>query len=103
MGHNKADCNNPSVERPFDGNCNICTEVGHRAADCPLKGPSLCKICKAEDHRASECSANRLLARLTIQDVSADDAWEALQKADSEKDVDDIKEVIHLYLPVLFL
>ena len=32
LGHSKADCVNPRVEREFIGTCRVCEQVGHRAA-----------------------------------------------------------------------
>lgn len=100
MGHSKADCPNPAVERAFTGDCRICGEPGHRGADCPSKPPDLCKVCKQEGHMAAECSANRLFAnfgKLSVQDLSVEEAWKMLEVADAAKDVDDIKEGIIAY------
>lgn len=46
--HNKAECPNPKVDRPFKGTCRLCNEEGHRAGDCPQKPPSVCKNCLKE-------------------------------------------------------
>lgn len=51
----------------------------------------MCNLCKGEGHIASECSVNRLI--FAVQTMSVDDAWKAIEQADNEKDVDDIKTV----------
>ncbi|KAI6955373.1 hypothetical protein KC321_g15795, partial [Hortaea werneckii] len=93
MGHNKAECQNPRVEREFTGECNFCGQPGHRRVDCPNKPAETCKICKQE--------ANRMFAafqNLGIQDMSAEDAWKMLQEADKDKDVIDIKRALLSYV-----
>ena len=44
-------------------------------------------------HQTSECKANRVFDTSRIADMSAEDAWEALQKADEERDLEDFREV----------
>ena len=44
-------------------------------------------------HQTSECKANRVFDTSRVADMSAEDAWEALQKADEERDLDDFREV----------
>lgn len=47
----------------------------------------------------ADCSANRMLvnlANLGIEDKSVEEAWAAVELADKEKDVDDIKKVCRL-------
>lgn len=49
----------------------------------------------ALEHVTSDCTANRIFAdfgNLGIEDVSGEEAWAKLQKADEEKDIDDIKK-----------
>ncbi|KAI6883293.1 hypothetical protein KC360_g5564 [Hortaea werneckii] len=101
MGHNKAECQNPRVEREFTGECNFCGQPGHRRVDCPNKPAETCKICKQEGHIAANCTANRMFAEfqnLGIQDMSAEDAWKMLQEADKDKDVIDIKKALLSYV-----
>ena len=99
MGHNKADCPNPRVEREFTGNCRVCNEVGHRAAECPQKPPSKCKICDQEGHIGKECTVNRVFSiRPELKDrdttlLDQQNAWEAVEAADKDKDVEDIRMV----------
>lgn len=90
-GHSKADCQNERVEREFTGECRNCGEVGHRVADCPTKPAAKCKACGEEGHAASECGKNRIT--IGVQDLSLEEAWKAVEDADKEKDVDDIKKV----------
>ncbi|EME83300.1 uncharacterized protein MYCFIDRAFT_136456, partial [Pseudocercospora fijiensis CIRAD86] len=100
VGHNKADCTNPRVEREFTGTCNGCGAQGHRKAECPVAPPRRCKVCHQDGHVTSECSANRMhemFKALGIQDISPEEAWAALEAADKEKDVDDIKNAIFAY------
>lgn len=44
-------------------------------------------------HQTSECKANRVFDKSLVADMSADDAWVALQKADEDRDLDDFREV----------
>ena len=44
-------------------------------------------------HQASECTENRVFDTSGIADMAAEDAWEALQKADEDRDLDDFREV----------
>ncbi|KAF2139286.1 uncharacterized protein K452DRAFT_74849 [Aplosporella prunicola CBS 121167] len=99
--HNKADCTNPKVDRPFTGECRICKETGHPAAECPQKPPVVCKNCKQEGHQATECKENRAMDYSSIPDKTDEEAWEDLKKADENKDLDDFREVRHHHcLPV---
>ena len=44
-------------------------------------------------HPTSECKANRVFDTSHVADMSAEDAWDALQKADEERDLDEIRTV----------
>ena len=44
-------------------------------------------------HQTSECKANRVFDTSGVADMSAEDAWDALQKADEKRDLDDFREV----------
>ena len=95
-GHNKADCPNPRVEREFTGTCRVCDQVGHRAAECPEKPPATCNLCKKEGHVATECDTNRMFTNFSgmkISEMSVEDAWNAVEHADAEKEVEDIRKV----------
>lgn len=96
VGHNKADCPNERVEREFTGECHVCGESGHRRADCPSKPPTTCRLCKAEGHSAADCDVNRIysmMAGMSLPQLDENAAWEALEKADNERDLDSIREV----------
>ncbi|KAK3170605.1 hypothetical protein OEA41_002686 [Lepraria neglecta] len=93
-GHNKADCPNPRV---FTGTCRICDKQGHPAAECPDKPPVKCFNCKEEGHQASECKERRVFDKSGIADMSPDDAWTALQKADQDCDLDDFRVALKVY------
>ncbi|KAG7009356.1 hypothetical protein G7Y79_00003g012240 [Physcia stellaris] len=97
-GHNKADCPNPKVERPFTGKCRICEEEGHRSADCPSKPPPKCKNCQEEGHQTMECTNNRVFDTSGLDVKSAEDAWNAIEQADQEKDLDDLQLAIKVYI-----
>ncbi|KAL9085792.1 MAG: hypothetical protein Q9165_007424 [Trypethelium subeluteriae] len=96
-GHNKADCPNPKVDRPFTGTCRICEQEGHRAAECPQKPAVVCKNCKKEGHVTSECTNARALDFDDVEEKDPTAAWEMLMKADKEKDMDDFKEALKIY------
>lgn len=80
-GHNKAECPNPAVERPFDGTCNNCGAEGHRAVSCP------------------EPRKGRVIAIYGPEVKEADpaDAWERLMTASANKDLDDFRIAIQEY------
>ena len=44
-------------------------------------------------HQTSECKANRVFDTSHLRDMSAEDAWVALHKADEERDLEDFREV----------
>lgn len=44
-------------------------------------------------HETSGCKANRVFDTSSLPDMSAEDAWAALQKADEEHDLEDFREV----------
>jgi len=70
--------------------------MGHRKGDCPSKPPSTCKVCGEEGHSLADCTANRLIsgfANMNLQQMSIEDAWKEVQRADREKEVSDIKRV----------
>ncbi|KAL9066974.1 MAG: hypothetical protein Q9161_007218 [Pseudevernia consocians] len=48
-------------------------------------------------HQTSECKANRVFDTSQVADMSAEDAWEALKKADKERDLDDFREAFKVY------
>ena len=85
--HNKADCPNPKVERPFTGQCRICNEEGHPAAQCPSKPPTTCRNCGQEGHIMSECTSARTGMFSDRPDKPLEEAWsnftEVLQGGDS--------------------
>jgi len=112
--HKKADCPNPKVEREFTGECRLCNESGHRAADCPTKPPVKCMNCKEEGqlylqeeqrlihaglltrksgHVPKDCTKNRVFDLSDIADATVEVAWDNLLKADAEKDLDEIRAV----------
>ena len=94
--HNKAECPNPRV---FKGTCRVCNQVGHPAAQCPEKPPPKCFNCKQEGHITSECKNNRVFDTEQLPNLSADEAWDRLLKADSDCDLDDFRTVKTVYIP----
>ena len=68
--------------------------MGHPAAECPDKPAPKCFNCKQEGHPASECKSNRVFDNDEVPDLDPDEAWEKLVKADSERDLDDFREVL---------
>lgn len=91
--HNKADCTNERVERPFTGTCRHCEQEGHRAAECPDKPADTCRICGKEGHKAIACEELRTDLFKDAVEMSADDAWSKMKAADAAKDLDDFKDV----------
>ena len=84
--HNKVDCPNPKVERPFTGECRYCHQEGHRAIDCPEKLDEKCKNSQQQGHRAVDCENARVIDRSNVPDVTAVEAWEMLKRASDEQD-----------------
>ena len=80
ISHNKAECPNPAVERPFTGECRLCKEVGHRAAACPSKPPETCNNCGEEGHVFGDCNKPRLDMFPDCKNLSKEEAWENLRK-----------------------
>lgn len=101
--HNKADCTNPKVDRPFNGECRICKEIGHPAAQCPQKPPTTCKNCLKEGHVTSECTAARAVNFAGIEDKTDEEAWDMLIAADNDRDLDDFKTALRTYAKALKL
>lgn len=100
-GHNKAECTNPRVARPFTGTCRLCQAEGHPAAQCPDKPPVQCRNCKQAGHMAKECKENRVLDTSAVADELPDIAWAKLQVADRDRDLDDFREAREMVLPRL--
>ena len=44
-------------------------------------------------HQTSDCTANRVFDNSHVADMSAEDAWAALQTADNERDLDEFRQV----------
>ncbi|POS85195.1 hypothetical protein EPUL_003121, partial [Erysiphe pulchra] len=97
MGHIRSDCPNPTP-REFTGNCRICEEQGHRANECPNKPAIICRNCQEEGHEAFGCTRPRKINRDHIQDMSGEEAWKRIQDAAEERDLDDLKEAIEIYI-----
>ncbi|MCJ1353730.1 MAG: hypothetical protein MMC33_003717 [Icmadophila ericetorum] len=103
-GHNKADCPNPRVERPFTGTCRICSEEGHRSSECPSKPPAICKNCGGEGHRALECKEKRAKDFSNVEEATPEDAWAMIKVADETDndfggvDLDAMKKAIQVYV-----
>lgn len=90
VGHNKADCPNPRVERAFTGTCNLCSEEGHRASECPTQ---TCKICDKPGHRAVDCKT-RELDFSGLEDLDEASAWGKMLEADKAKDLEAFRKVL---------
>lgn len=97
-GHTSKECTNEAVPREFSGTCRICEKVGHRATDCPDKPPSICKNCCQEGHEIVGCKNPRKIDRSHIKDVSGEVAWEMIKQAVAERDLDDVKEAVDMYV-----
>ena len=88
--HTKADCTQPRV---FRGECRLCKQAGHPAAECPNKAAATCYNCKEEGHDAKECKNNRVFDTAGIEEATADEAWSKLVEADQSEDLDDFRHV----------
>lgn len=52
-------------------------------------------------HSASECKANRVFDISNVPEMDAEAAWNALQAADEERELDDFRTVGNTYNPVI--
>ena len=96
--HNKAECPHEVVAREFTGTCRVCEQVGHRASDCPNKPPEVCKNCQAEGHGAFECKNPRKIDRSKLPEVEPAVAWEKVKEAVLDRDLEDVKEAVQIFL-----
>jgi hypothetical protein len=94
VGHNKADCTNPRVERAFTGTCNLCSLEGHAARDCPS---ATCKLCNKTGHKALDCKDRRVVDWTGVPEMSDGDAWTALIDAAKAKDLDSFRLCLRAY------
>jgi len=76
VGHNKADCTNERVERPFEGTCKLCDQQGHRAVD---------------------CKSRRIVNWSGVPEMDAEAAWIALIDAAKAKDLDVFRVCLKAY------
>lgn len=81
------------MPRVFKGTCRICEQVGHPAAECPEKPAPKCYNCKEEGHVTSECKNNRVFDTTNVENLSMEEAWTKLLKADADRDLDDFRDV----------
>ncbi len=86
--HNKADCPNERVDRPFAGTCRECNEEGHPAAECPNR---ICRLCNGKGHKAIDCKAKRVHKFEGVAEMTVDEAWNKMKEADKEKDLDSFR------------
>ena len=96
--HNKADCTNETIAREFTGTCRVYKQVGHRASDCPNKPPEICKNCQEEGHGAFKCKNPRKIDRSKLPDVEPADCWAKIKEAVADRDLEDLKEAIQIFL-----
>ena len=54
---------------------------------------SLLKVTLSSGHQTSDCTANRVFDNSHVADMSAEDAWAALQTADKEGDLYNFRQV----------
>lgn len=101
FSHNKAECPNEAVAREFTGTCRVCEQVGHRASDCPNKPPEVCKNCQQEGHGAFECKNPRKIDRSKLPEVEPAISWEKVKEAVIDRDLEDVKEAIQVFLKAL--
>lgn len=100
VGHNKADCTNPKVDRPFTGTCNSCGEQGHSMRNCPTN-PQTCKLCNQPGHKALECKSRRIVNWTGVPELSPEEAWNKLVDAAKVKDLDLFRTALKAYARAL--
>ncbi|KAL2152704.1 hypothetical protein VTH82DRAFT_5888 [Thermothelomyces myriococcoides] len=113
IGHNKADCPNPRVP---NGPCRRCGEEGHWSRECPNAPPMQCKECQSTEHLVkdcpnrvckncgepghtiSQCKGARKIDRSDLPEMTTEEAWAEIKRAAKERDVDDVKKAIQIYV-----
>jgi hypothetical protein len=96
--HTKAECPNEAVAREFTGTCRLCEQQGHRAFGCPNKPPEICKNCQEEGHGPFECKNPRKIDRSKLPDVEPAACWVLIKEAVAERDMEDVKDAIQIFL-----
>ena len=59
----------------------------------PCRRRACLKVTLSSGHQTSDCENNRVFDTSDVADMSAEDAWAALQTADKECDLDDFRQV----------
>ncbi|KAK4456946.1 hypothetical protein QBC42DRAFT_189805, partial [Cladorrhinum samala] len=118
--HNKAECPNPAKPK---GACRRCNQEGHWSKECPNAPPQACNGCGSTEHLRRECPTSeplvckqcgstehtishaaatcqnaRVINRDDIEDKTIDEAWEMIAAAVTERDIDDIKHAVQVYI-----
>ncbi|KAK1836026.1 hypothetical protein QBC39DRAFT_327151 [Podospora conica] len=108
-GHMKNECPNPRAGGGGGGACFNCGEEGfspvpsHMKSECPQpridrapEGP--CRRCGEEGHYHRDCKGAKKIDRSHLPDVTTDEAWALIVAAVQDRDIDDIKEAIQVYI-----
>ncbi|KXX77045.1 Cellular nucleic acid-binding protein [Madurella mycetomatis] len=112
-GHNKAGCPNPRV---LSGACRRCNKEGYWSKVCPntpamkcrecdspghvLKGcpERKCKNCGETGHTVTQYKAARNIDRSHLPNMSTEEAWALIMRVTKERDIDDVKQAIQIYV-----
>lgn len=71
---------------------------GDQAGERPPRPPPVCRNCQETGHEAFACELPRKLNRDHIPDMSAEQAWNLILQACQERDLDDLKEAVEIYV-----
>ncbi|KAI6784371.1 uncharacterized protein J7T54_006416 [Emericellopsis cladophorae] len=95
-GHKGRDCpTKPSMV------CRRCNEEGHMAKECPV--PQTCRRCGNEGHMSKECTMVPPVDRSHIADKSVEEAWDGIEEAVKEKDIDDLVIAFQEYVKAILV
>ncbi|KAK4224734.1 hypothetical protein QBC38DRAFT_511585 [Podospora fimiseda] len=75
--------------------CKECGSLEHTISRCPERK---CESCRQTGHLATTCENARVVNRDDVEDKSIEEAWEMIMTAVADRDIDDVKQAIQIYV-----